>query len=383
MRDALGPNTALCYCTNVHPGTTLDAVRKNLLLHAVPVRDAVAGSGTLGIGLWLAHDAARALRYDAHELSAFAAWLTEHRLEVVTLNGFPHANFHEPVVKHRVYKPAWDEPERLRYTTDLAWILAELLPEGGSGTISTLPLGWREWLTAERMAKCATALREAASMFEQIAQQTGRTITLGLEPEPGCVLDTAADVVGFFERYLDDATRRWIGVCHDMCHAAVMYEEQDAVLRAYRDAGIRVDKVQVSSAIDSPLTREAIDELRRFAEPRYLHQVCIGDADGRRVAFLEDLPELLALDDLASCGQSCRVHFHVPLFLARIGVLGTTQGEVLPAMRAARDLHGTRCFEVETYAWSVLPEAMRPNNLASGIAQELQWLIDACAETTP
>jgi hypothetical protein len=30
-------------------------------------------------------------------------------------------------------------------------------------------------------------------------------------------------------------------------------------------------------------------------------------------------------------------------------------------------------WEVETYAWGVLPAALRPDSLAAGIARELQW----------
>ena len=35
-------------------------------------------------------------------------------------------------------------------------------------------------------------------------------------------------------------------------------------------------------------------------------------------------------------------------------------------------------FEVETYAWNVLPEPLQPTDLAIGIARELQWLHQQC-----
>ncbi len=374
MRDALGPGTTLCYCTNVHAGTTLEIVRGNLERHALAVRDAVAPQGRLGIGLWLAHEAAAALRRDAEVLDELAAWLAERRLEVVTINGFPHAGFHEHSVKRRVYHPAWDRPERPRYTIDLAWILARLLAEGEAACISTLPLGWRPHLPAERHEACAAALRDVAAALAAVHDRTGREITLALEPEPGCALDTAADVVGFFERHVDEPARRWIGVCHDVCHAAVMFEAQRDVLAAYADAGVRVDKVQVSSAVEVDASADGIAALTAFSEPRYLHQATLADAEHARIAFFEDLPSLHAAGALPETARTCRVHFHVPIFLERVGDARTTQGEIAPAIAAARELHGTRCFEIETYAWPLLPTGTWTEGLAAGIAQELIWL---------
>ena len=63
----------------------------------------------------------------------------------MTLNGFPYKAFHAPVVKRDVYWPHWAQDERRAYTLGLAELLAVLLPAGiEEGSISTLPLGWRE-----------------------------------------------------------------------------------------------------------------------------------------------------------------------------------------------------------------------------------------------
>jgi predicted regulator of amino acid metabolism with ACT domain len=55
-----------------------------------------------------------------------------------------------------------------------------------------------------------------------------------------------------------------------------MFEDQREVLRRYAEAGIRVNKVQISSALDVDVrtigVAAAIEHLRAFAEPRYLHQ---------------------------------------------------------------------------------------------------------------
>ena len=47
----------------------------------------------------------------------------------------------------------------------------------------------------------------------------------------------------------EEIVRRHIRVCHDICHAAVMFEDQEEVLRKYAAAGIQVGKIQVSAAL--------------------------------------------------------------------------------------------------------------------------------------
>ena len=101
------------YCTNVHAGVNLDSIRKNLDQHAVAARIA-SRSDELGVGLWLPAEAASQI---ATEADSFASFLQERHLRPFTINGFPYANFHEPVVKHRVYQPAWWQRERLDYVS--------------------------------------------------------------------------------------------------------------------------------------------------------------------------------------------------------------------------------------------------------------------------
>ncbi len=77
-------------------------------------------------------------------------------------------------------------------------------------------------------------------------------------------------------------------------------------------------------------------------------------------------------------GDRCWVvHFHVPIFLERFGHLATSQRDVVECLKAIsseRSLEFSGHFEVETYAWSVLPESMRKRGLAEDIASEIQWL---------
>ena len=68
-----------------------------------------------------------------------------------------------------------------------------------------------------------------------------------------------------------------------------------------------------------------------------------------------------------------RVHFHVPLFVEELDGVATTADEIWDALGSTVS-RGTRHFEIETYAWDVLPDPLRAKNLAHGIAREIDWL---------
>jgi hypothetical protein len=406
------------YCTNVHAGVELDQCQANLLEFAAPVRDQVAGEGRLPIGLWLSETAAFTL-IEQGRVGPFAQWLSEHRFLPYTFNGFPQGNFHQPIVKQAVYEPTWTCESRLRYTEALAEIMEAILPSGQCGSISTLPLGWPHapW-HAENYKGAADNLLAAARYLDRLREKNAVEIVLAIEPEPGCVLNTAEEVIDFFEHYLfsgpDEAVaRRHLTVCHDVCHSGVMFESQAETLQRYRDHGIRIGKVQVSSAVHVPWDAlagspkrqlAALQQLSSFSEPRYLHQTSTSTDQGTLERLLEDLPQALqllrggsALASTAAAGSPqgaqavlaarlpvhpWRVHFHVPIYVDRFGELQTTQGDIATAAAylethrqypvADRDWF-TGHYEVETYAWTVLPTDWQAPDLASGIARELEY----------
>jgi len=400
MRDVLRPGTTLGYCTNVHAGTTLEATKRNLETHALDVKSRTRPDGPMGIGLWLAASAARELVKE-NKVEEFRDWLGERGLEVFTINGFPYGDFHRDVVKHDVYKPDWFEESRARYTVCLARIVAELSPPGSERSISTLPIGWRGFRpTWKDKSQLCSHLLDVVIELARLHDETGCLIHLDIEPEPGCCIDRSEDFVFLIERLkkdagilrgltrerLDEAIHRHIGVCHDVCHAAVMFEDQREAINRYCAAGIRVGKVQVSNAVRVDLRNlsasertDAIAQLRAFAEHRYLHQTVIGD--GRKRHFFEDLPA--ALEEFARtdrAGDEWRIHFHVPVFLESFGLLGTTRERIAECFDLLRD--EVNHWEIETYAWNVLPEELRKESLAAGIAREIAWFADLARSTS-
>lgn len=375
----------LAYCTNVHAGADLARTRANLHHYARAVKERFSPQAPMGIGLWLAAPAVRQL-LATRRLAELAGWLADCGLVPFTLNGFPQGDFHEPIVKHRVYRPTWWERDRVEYTLDLIAALDALLPARLEGSISTLPIAWGHPPPSRAQLQLAARhLDEVISRLARLEAETGRLIYICLEPEPGCVLQRSSDVVWLFEEVLWPVSQRpdavrYVRVCHDICHAAVMFEDQREVLARYAAHGIRVGKVQVSSAVrvdfdalERGARQQAKQALASFAEDRYLHQTCVRSATGGEIQFFEDLPQ--ALEAVQPSGQ-WRVHFHVPIYLDRFGHLQGTQDDIRSCLQAAGQHADLQHFEVETYAWSVVPQALQQADLAAGIAREMQWCAD-------
>ncbi|WP_328666865.1 metabolite traffic protein EboE [Streptomyces sp. NBC_00322] len=371
FRHPDGPTVHLSYCTNVHPAETLDGVIAQLRDHCEPVRKRL-GRDRLGIGLWLAKDAAHALVSDPAALRGLRAELDRRGLEVVTLNGFPYEGFGAEEVKYRVYKPDWADAERLAHTSDLARLLASLLPDDVTeGSISTLPLAWRTRFGDTAAEAAHTALVTLAERLDALEELTGKSIRIGLEPEPGCIVETTGDAI----RPLAAIASRRIGICIDTCHLATSFEDPQTALAALTAAGITIPKAQLSAALhaEEPHLPEVRAALAAFAEPRFLHQTRTRTAAGLRGT--DDLDEALAGRTLPEAAP-WRAHFHVPLHARPAPPLTST----LPVLRdtLTRLVGGpvplTRHLEVETYTWQALPPELRPRNrtqLADGIAAEL------------
>lgn len=376
----------IAYCTNVHAGASLRETKENLQRYSTSVQQSFGPDEKLGVGLWLSAESANELA-DEKSTSDFANWLDAKKLAPFTFNGFPYGDFHQPVVKKKVYLPDWRDPLRLEYTKKLARILDAVAPDSCDGSISTLPVAWgNPPLTQNERSQAAKLLAECATFLAVLEQERGRLIHLCIEPEPGCEIQRSQDLVDFLEQDLfphgnEGTIRRHIRVCHDVCHAVVMCESQRDVLQRYKAAGIAVGKVQISSAIvvdfdqlDLSDRRAAWRQLSGFAEDRYLHQTTIEQSG--KFEFFNDLPEALASVTADQAKGTWRVHFHVPVYLPEFGLLKTSQPEIIECLAACSEFTDTEHFEVETYAWNVLPEELRQIDLATGIAREMKWFAD-------
>lgn len=371
----------LSYCTNVHPGRTLQEVIDGISTYTGRVRRELRGP--LAAGLWLAAPVIRELEGGPEQAARLRGVLQEQDLVCYTLNAFPYGDFHSERVKEQVYLPDWRSPARLEYTLGCARALAELLPDGTEGSISTVPLGFKS-LSADAgfEEQCIDRLLQLVRELDDLLDETGRVIRLAIEPEPLCVLETTPETVGFFGRFfaraadadLLGAAQRHVGVCYDVCHQSVEFEDVQASIQSLHAAGVRINKVHVTCAIRLERPAENAEgraALARYVEPRYLHQTFARTPSGDTVRQLDLDAELCASPPHEfRAADEWRVHFHVPVNAESLGPLGTTRPDLKRALRAAAELPYAPHLEVETYTWEVLPGAGRPD-LVAGLTAEL------------
>jgi hypothetical protein len=380
----------LTYCTNIHPGESWPDLFASLKHHLPRVKAGFAPTKPFGVGLRLSAEAAAVLHAPG-ELAAFRDFLAAEDLFVFTINGFPYGAFHGQRVKEAVYQPDWRDERRLTYSNQLADILVELLPASGSGSISTVPGTFKTLGKGAEASMAEMFLRHAAHLIG-LRETHGKTIALALEPEPCCFLETIDESVRYFEDHLfspgavkriaeltglqpsaaEAALRRHLGLCYDVCHAAVEFENAAESIGALRTAGVPIHKLQLSAALRLTPRPRQLEALKAFAEGTYLHQVVTRTAGGSLTRYV-DLPDALA-DASASAAEEWRVHFHVPIFEAGIEPLATTQDFLAEILALHRDAPISHHLEVETYTWDVLPAALRGMPVDEAIARELQWV---------
>ncbi|WP_162051899.1 metabolite traffic protein EboE [Pontibacter pamirensis] len=400
----------LTYCTNIHPGETWEDVFHQLQTYLPSLKRKVSPDQPFGIGLRLSNKASEQI-LDGEHLNNFKRWLQEQGLYVFTMNGFPYGGFHHQAVKDDVHKPDWTTDERLTYTVRLARILAELLPEGMEGGISTSPLSYKPWFLEEDDSKIKSVFNQStenlvslvASLLE-LKQGTGKTIHIDIEPEPDGLLENSKEVINYYQQWLipegvkvlqeslgltkeeaREAILHHIQVCYDVCHFALAYEKPAEAFAKLTHAGIKIGKIQLSAALKTSLPKNDVvtrgklaETFACFAESTYLHQVVELNDDGELCQY----PDLtFALQHIRKPNAvEWRMHFHVPLFTQEYSGLQSTQEDIVEVLKLIQQKQLTTHLEVETYTWEVLPEDLK-KDLSESIQRELEWVLATIKNT--
>jgi sugar phosphate isomerase/epimerase len=384
---------------NIHAADGWEGVLANITRYAPPLKARFSPDAPFGVGLRLSAREAREL-LEGDRLRDFRRFLDREGLYVAIINGFPYGPFHGTPVKANVYAPDWQDTARVEYTLDLIRILQALLPAGLDGGVSTAPLSYKAWMAAagdETWDAMTRNVVKVAEALARIRREHGTLIHLDIEPEPDCVLENTEETIAFFERWLfpiggpllasalgispEEARRELqdhIRLCFDCCHFAVEFEDPAVALERLAAAGIRIGRVQLSSALDVRFPQDQggantmAERLRPFADTTYLHQVV-----GQHTGGLCHYPDLdAALDDPAAPRDEWRIHFHVPLFTRIYDAFGSTQEYVQRVLAMATHAPFTTHLEIETYTWDVLPAGLKME-LGESIAREYEWVLQA------
>ena len=381
----------LAYSTNIHRSDSWAETFHALQTHTLAVRDRVCPHAPYAIALRLSERAAVELN-EADELLKFRRWLDANHCYIFTFNGFPYGQFHGMRVKEQVYRPDWTSPERVAYTNLLFNLLAELLPAGVEGSVSTLPGSFKEFhLSMDAQKAIRQNLWRTVEHIARVSEKTGRKLHLGLEPEPLCLLESSAETIHLFDHFQAEHPRdprlaEHLGVNYDTCHFAVEFEEPHNALPCLINHGIKISKIQLSSALKVNPTPEVCAELNKFSDDVYLHQVVECDeADNRRI--FRDLPD--ALQQMAKRYQAAeaageteitlpewRIHFHVPLHAPAAPPFDNTNDHLLGTLDLLAE-YPEICshLEMKTYTWEVLPPELKSQSVVDQLVQEYEWTL--------
>lgn len=384
----------LTYSTLVHPADTWDDLWASVTTYLPQVKARLAPDEPFGVSLRLSAATAQRLVDDAAERDKLKRFLADGDMYVYTANAFPYGPFKGRIVKEDVYEPDWRSEERTRYTIAVADILADIGTDGVDPSIQTSPLGFKPKVTGPDVVGAYTehVLRVAAHLVG-LRARTGRTVTLGIEPEPYCFLETTAETIDYFAEHLycdaavarlselagvapDDAVaalRRHLGIVFDICHQAVEYEDVADSLERLVAAGIPIFKLQEAAAIRVPeVTDDVVDILRGYAETIYLTQT-YERRDGRLNRYL-NLEDAFAAWEADPAPSEWRTHIHVPVFLDDLGGVRSTRSAIEDALAVHKQRPLSTQLEVETYTWDMLPAELKSGDIVEYVCRELEWV---------
>jgi hypothetical protein len=372
----------LTYSTLVHPGDTWEEIWSSLT--------------TYGVCLRLSNASAATLAGSADERAKLRDFLTANDLYLYTVNAFPYGPFKGVRVKEQVYEPDWRSEERTQYTINVADTLADVVDEHIAPSMQTAPLGFKPNVTGPDVVASYTdhVLRVAAHLVS-LEQRTGRTVTLAIEPEPYCFLETTDETIAYFQEHLysgagvstlakiaglpiseaNEALRRHVGIVFDICHQSVEYEDIPESLQKLVDAGIPILKLQEAAALHVPeVNEEAVEVLaERYAETIYLTQTLERRAGGEITYYL-NVEDAIAAWKADPGPREWRVHIHVPVFLDDLGAFHSTRFAIEDALRVHKATPLSRQLEIETYTWDMLPDELKTGDIVDYVCRELEWV---------
>jgi hypothetical protein len=384
----------LTYSTLVHPGDTWDDMWASLTTYVPKVKARVCPNAPFGVSLRLSNASATSLVGSKAERDKLKGFIADNDMYLYTVNAFPYGPFKNTIVKEQVYEPDWRSEERTQYTINVAEVLADVVPAAISPSIQSAPLGFKPRVSGKAVVDSYTEhVLQVAAHLIKLEQRTGRTVTLALEPEPFCFLETTDETVDYFTNHLYSgksaetlaklagipiseahiAQRKFIGTVFDICHQAVVYEDISASLQKLVDAGIPIFKLQEAAAMRVPnVTQKIVDTLKRYAKNIYLTQT-VEKKDGKLNRFL-NLEDAFRAWESDPGPREWRTHFHVPVFLDDLGEFGTTRFAIEDALKFHKARPLSRQLEIETYTWDVLPDHLKTGDIVDYVCRELEWV---------
>ena len=422
----MNKNIHVTYCTNIHTSNNWEECCKNIKHYSVEIAKKIKqnfkyslNENYFPLGLRFSGKEVEEIQNSPFKFEFLKNLLESHNLFPSVLNAFPYGDFHRAPVKENVHQPDWFNYERVKYTINMANLLVNFVKDKNyqdNYGISTNPIGYKYTYDRIReyknfhfwhqlVQKSVYHFIEVVKYFIEIEKKTNVNLHLDIEPEPDGIIETSEEMILFFNEYLlltgvnllsyslgistqkaEMYIRRHINICYDICHCAVLFENSFHNLQKYGREGIKIGRIQVSSALSVLFDQnrnqnlEKLKLLKEFSKSIYLHQISENNNTSSFIKQHRDLEgtlETILPYKIAELSNSeWRIHFHVPIFLSHYGLLNSTQNEILNTLKyLKKNPDITSVLEIETYTWRVLPVALKID-LTASIIREYQWLIE-------
>jgi len=207
--------TRLAFSTN--------AFKQNTLAEAV---DAIADAGYAGVELMADVPHAHPARFDAGQRAALQRQLADRRLVVSNVNAFTH------FADGDTYRPTWIDGDAGRRDVRIAHTIGavDLAAEFGAATVSVQPGGPLIGTGLTRNQACE---RFAQGIRRVLPRAKERGVVIAVEPEPGLLIETAAEYAEFKASYFPREPA--VAMNCDVGHLFCVGDDPAAVIRGQAD----------------------------------------------------------------------------------------------------------------------------------------------------
>lgn len=381
----------------IRPVTSFADVQSTIHDSLAPINRAINDESPAGVSVRLSQ---AALTDPAMSAETLRAELDQHALALLGLSAVSISGGK----KDQVHTPDWRTEERLEFMFPATNLAAQFAtPEREIG-VTTNALSYRGWMDLDMPGNWAALTLNVVRMVQHLAtihDRSGVLVHIDLEAEPGSVLRDSADIVRFYSSWLltrgsamlsdrmqvtngsaAETILRHVRIALDTAHAAVVWDDAASSLDAFAAHGIRIGRLQVSSAlevdvpVDATSQQELVEHLQALQSPTLLQQV-VAARDGEIVQRFDDLGEAMAVIGDAG-GQTWRIHTHAPLLADRYGIYGSTMADTAAWLReiSARNLD-VGMIELRSANWDVVPHDDRAP-MEAMIVREADWVRRQC-----
>ena len=160
---------------------------------------------------------------------------------------------------------------------------------------------------------------------------------------------------------------------------AIEFEEPQNAIAALQNAGIKISKLHLSSALKARATPEARAALKNFTDDVYLHQVIARNEAGK-LKFFRDLPDALEFANRKSeignrKSEEWRIHFHVPLHAPAAPPFENTNDHLLGVLDLLAADEALFASGNGNLHLEVLPPELKSRSVVEQLVAEYDWTL--------